>query len=122
MSEFVPGISVILPSFQGIQYLPRVLESLVDQTLDASLYEVVLVLNGPDDGSKNFVEEFRKLNPSIEIIVLESLQPGASRARNIGLSGATRQYITFVDVDDALESRFLETAFKIGRASCRERV
>ena len=113
MSEFVPGISVILPSFQGIQYLPRVLESLVDQTLDASLYEVVLVLNGPDDGSKNFVEEFRKLNPSIEIIVLESLRPGASRARNIGLSGATRQYITFVDVDDALESRFLETAFNL---------
>src|SRR5699024_2725703 len=105
MRNLAPGISVILPSYHGVDFLPRVLTSLANQTLDKSLYEVIVVLNGPDDGSLKLVEDFKKKNTFVEINVLVSLQAGASRARNIGLSSVTRKFLTFVDVDDELEPR-----------------
>src|SRR5699024_11706492 len=108
MTDLAPGISVVLPSYKGIDFLPRVLSSLAKQTLNTNLFEVVLVLNGPGDGSFNLVEDFRSNNPSLEIKVVQSSQPGASRARNIGLSSVSRQYITFVDVDDELELEYLD--------------
>lgn len=113
MSLLSPGISVVLPSFQGIDFLPRVLSSLANQKLDFRLFEVLVVLNGPDDGSRSIVEDFCIENPSIELKVFESAVNGASRARNIGISGATREYLTFVDVDDELEEGFLKTALNL---------
>ena len=119
MSELAPGISVILPSYKGVELLPRVLTSLANQTLNKNLYEVILVLNGPDDGSFNLVEEFKSINPLAEIRVLQTSQPGASRARNIGLSSVTRQFLTFVDVDDEVESEYLEVALDlVGDGKC----
>lgn len=119
MTDLAPGISVVLPSYKGIDFLPRVLSSLATQTLNTNLFEVVLVLNGPGDGSFNLVEDFRSNNPSLEIKVVQSSQPGASRARNIGLSSVSRQYITFVDVDDELEPEYLEVALDlVGDGKC----
>lgn len=116
MRNLAPGISVILPSYHGVDFLPRVLTSLANQTLDKSLYEVIVVLNGPDDGSLKLVEDFKKKNTFVEINVLESLQAGASRARNIGLSSVTRKFLTFVDVDDELEPKNLEVALDLADA------
>lgn len=116
MRNLAPGISVILPSYHGVEFLPRVLTSLANQTLDKSLYEVIVVLNGPDDGSLKLVEDFKKKHAFVEINILESLQAGASRARNIGLSSVTRKFLTFVDVDDELEPKYLEVALDLADA------
>ena len=117
MSDLMPGISVILPSYNGIELLPRVLSSLAEQSLDSKLFEVVIVLNGPDDGSKSLIERFGLEHSKLELRVLQSAEHGASRARNIALSSVTREYVTFVDVDDALEPYFLQVALTLANPS-----
>ncbi|MGP5005146.1 glycosyltransferase [Corynebacterium casei] len=109
MRNLAPGISVILPSYQGREFLPRVLKSLLSQTLDARLFELIVVLNGPDDGSEEFLDNFRRANSRMDVKVLTSAVSGASRARNIGLSSVSKEYLTFIDVDDEFEIRYLES-------------
>lgn len=113
MRTLAPGISVILPSFKGHQFLPRVLKSLLSQTLDLRLFELIIVLNGPDDGSKELVDSFRRENLELEIKVLVSTKSGAGRARNIGLSSASKEYVTFIDVDDEFEPKYLESGLRL---------
>lgn len=113
MNYLSPGISIILPSFNGAKFLLRVLNSLSAQTLDYKLFEVLVVLNGPEDGSREIIHRFQGQNPGITIRVLQSPTAGASRARNIGLSSVTKDFVTFLDVDDEIEPKFLSEAFEI---------
>lgn len=113
MSVLKPGVSVIVPSYKGVDFLPRVLSSLLRQSLDSKLFEVLVVLNGPDDGSQAYLEEYRTDFPELNLKVLESSVSGASRARNIGLSSVTHEYVTFLDVDDELEEEYLSKAFDL---------
>ena len=48
-------VSVVIPNFNGMAYLERVLSSLEKQTVKE--FEVILVDNGSTDGSAAFVEE-----------------------------------------------------------------
>lgn len=111
-ATFIPGISVIVPTFQGAGYLHNLLESLEQQTLNRSLFEVIFVLNGPEDGSRALLDRFCAENSSINIRLLESSTAGASRARNLGLASVSRQYVTFVDDDDLIEPRYLEAGLR----------
>ena len=106
--KFNPGISVIVPTFQGASRLHALLDSLEEQTLNRKLFEVIFVLNGPDDGSMALLERFRSKNKTLNIRLLQSTPQGASRARNIGLASVTREYVTFLDDDDTIEPRYLE--------------
>lgn len=105
---FQPGISVIVPSYQGCQRLPDMVASLLEQTLAPELFEVIVVLNGPADGSYEVLAQARAEHPGLNLRVLTSDAPGASRARNLGLAAVRREYVTFLDDDDRLEPRFLE--------------
>ncbi|WP_071573494.1 glycosyltransferase [Corynebacterium sp. NML120713] len=115
LPRFRPGISVIVPTYQGRKRLPRVLASLLNQTLDHTLFEVLFVLNGPDDGSRLLIENFREQHRTLNIRVLSSTRSGVGVARNIGLASVLREYVTFLDDDDAFEPRFLEVGLKSAR-------
>lgn len=126
MSSYIPGISVVIPSFVSSSKgrtqediagssLYSALYSLADQSLKKDLIEVLVVLNGEgvssSDGDSvysllcdNLVSEFSELN----LRVLRSLTPGAGRARNLGISSASRRFITYLDDDDVFQPRFLE--------------
>ena len=106
-----PGISLILPSYNNSETLARSLESVAAQTLSDSLIELIVVLNGAADRSRTIVESFRAAHPEIEAVCVVSKRNGAGRARNLGLTLASRTYVTFLDDDDALESQYLERAW-----------
>ena len=103
-----PGITVITPSYMGRERIGRCLQSLAEQTLDPGLFELVVVLNGPPDGTRQILQDFRERHPDICLRIVESSMSGASRAWNAGIAAATRQYTTFVDDDDYVSPRFLE--------------
>lgn len=107
------GISVIIPVYLSVDTLGDTLASLSRQTLDQSLFEVILVLNGPDDGVEDLIDKFIEVHPSIEIRKFRNLTRGASAARNLGLSLHRRQYVIFLDADDLLQENFLRSAFEL---------
>lgn len=120
------GISVIVPSYRGVEHIGDCLGSLLGQTLDDELYEIVVVLNGPDDGSADVVHRLVGAREAVDVKVVVAKDTGASNARNLGLAAASRQYLTFVDDDDWVSARYLEALLdcagpgRVGLADLRD--
>lgn len=101
------AVSVIMPTHLGAERLPASLASLAAQTLESERYEVLVVRNGPDDGSGSVLEAISAANPSMRLRVMHCSTANAGAARNVGLDEARGRYITFVDDDDAVAPRYL---------------
>nr|WP_255178672.1 glycosyltransferase family 2 protein [Exiguobacterium aurantiacum] len=102
------GVSVILPAYQSREYLSFMLNSLMSQTLDFTLFEVILVVNGPDDGTIDMVKTY----DTLPLHVLSKPVASVSHARNSGISKAKFQFLTFVDADDTVSPTYLEDLLK----------
>jgi len=105
-----PGISVIMPTYKGVAHIGRSLESVAAQTLDPERFELVVVLNGPEDGTGMLLAKFRTQHPQVNVQVLSSHPAHAGHARNTGLQAAKFEHVTFLDDDDYLTPTFLEAA------------
>ncbi|WP_370620071.1 glycosyltransferase [Mumia qirimensis] len=101
-------MSVIVPSYLGAKLLPTSLGSLARQTLDPRQFEVVVVLNGPEDESRTVIDDVRTEFPALRVRVVESTTSGAGNARNLGLDAAAGRAVTFVDADDEVTPGYLK--------------
>ena len=111
-NELVAGVSVVVPSFQGVAHLGACLDSLAAQTMDPDLFEVIVVLNGAPDGSRELVAEHAAAHPRITWRVVELLDhPGVGRARNAGIALARRTFIALVDDDDTITPDYLSALY-----------
>ncbi len=102
-------ISIILPSYNPQNYIYDCIRSICNQTLDASSFELIIILNG--DKEPYFTDINRYILTIREgrgIKVCYTELPGVSNARNIGLDMACGEYFCFVDDDDILSSNYLE--------------
>jgi len=89
-------ISAIIPTFNYGKYLPRLIHSLLEQSLSPEEYEIIIVDNASTDNTKDVVNAFlhhKNLKYLYEPIV------GASQARNAGARIARADYIAFCDSD-----------------------
>ncbi len=101
-------ISVIIPTYKPQAYLFECLDSLARQTLDASLWEVVLVLNGCKEPWLEQINQYISIHSIVQFRLLQTDTPGVSNARNIGLETAKGEYIAFIDDDDYVSPTYLE--------------
>lgn len=108
--SYLRGISVILPSHKGEDRILSSLGSLAEQSITKDLFEVIVILNGEPDGTRDKIARFRATKP-LNIRVLETDMASAGGARNIGISAARHEYLTFLDDDDALERDFLRSLY-----------
>jgi glycosyltransferase involved in cell wall biosynthesis len=91
-----PKVSVIVPVFNGEEFIGEALASLCrEQDVEV---ELIVVDDGSTDGSVGIVKTLAKQDPRIRLIIGE--HRGASAARNIGVRAAIGEYITFLDCDD----------------------
>jgi glycosyltransferase involved in cell wall biosynthesis len=95
-----PKLSIIVPIYNVEQYLPTCLDSLVNQTLRD--IEIVLVDDLSTDESRQIMLDYAKKDNRIKNH-FSATNLGSGGARNIGISLAKGDYITFVDADDWLE-------------------
>jgi len=91
-------ISIIVPVYNGEQYLNMCIRSIVEQTYPH--LEIILVDDGSSDGSPQICDEWAKQDSRIKVIHKEN--GGAATARNVGLDVASGEYIGFVDGDDCI--------------------
>lgn len=113
--SLLPGISVVVPTHQGAAHISRCMSSLARQTLASDMFEIIVVPNGPDDGTSGLLAEFRGAHPALDLRVIRLAPAAASRARNAGVAAARKEYITFVDDDDYVSPRFLEVLLAYAR-------
>lgn len=98
----MPKVSVVIPAYNSVDYLPDALESALGQTF--SDIEVIIVNDGSSDHTDQWV--LSQTDPRITLISQENL--GKSAARNRGISQSQGEYIAFLDADDIWEPTKLE--------------
>ncbi|MBO4612906.1 MAG: glycosyltransferase family 2 protein [Bacteroidaceae bacterium] len=98
------AISIIIPVWNRVDYLPRLFRSLASVSYEE--LEVVLVDNGSTDGSLGLCHSFAESAPMV-VTLLEEPQRGAARARNCGLRYCKSEWVYFFDCDDELSPLFL---------------
>lgn len=98
-----PLISVIVPIYNMEHTLSTSLESLSNQTYDN--YEIILVDDGSTDNSNFICKQFIKQDSRFRLYYKKN--GGVSEARNLGLSKAKGEWITFFDADDKVCSKWL---------------
>lgn len=102
-------ISVIVPVYNGERYLAACLDSIITQSY--KLLEIIVINDGSSDFGLEIAQKYSEKDDRIKVYTYEN--GGLSVARNRGLSLATGDYITFVDADDLLLPRALETMYRI---------
>jgi glycosyltransferase involved in cell wall biosynthesis len=112
------GVTVVVPSFSGVNRIGRCLRSLVEQDLAPAHFEVVVVVNGEDDGTVDFIRTFRSEYPEHSIRICFLAVPSAGAARNVGIRSARFSYLTFVDDDDEVGPEFLKSLLAVASPSC----
>lgn len=90
-------MSAVMPSYNCAQFLPRAVQSLVDQKVPFD--EIIIVDDGSTDNSVAIVESFIKDHPHIRLVKHEKNQ-GVNAATNTGMKHATGDYILFCATDD----------------------
>lgn len=99
-------ISIIIPCYNVEKYLPKCLDSIVNQTYKN--LEIICINDGSTDNTLDLLNKY-KLNDS-RIVVIDQENSGVSAARNNGLNYVTGDYIMFVDSDDWIDLYTCEIA------------
>ena len=105
-------LSIIVPIYNVEQYLPKCVDSLLNQDVDN--YEIILVDDGSTDGSGAICDEYSQLkigDRRLNITVVHRQNGGLSAARNSGINVAQGEYLMFVDSDDYIEPNVLGGLF-----------
>lgn len=103
-----PKISVIVPVYNGDQYLRQCLESLLKQIFTD--FEIMVVNDGSADFSYQICQEFAHQDSRVR--VFNQTNQGQAVARNLALAHARGEYITFVDADDYVVERYLVALYQ----------
>ncbi len=102
-----PKISVIIPTYNQEKYLGRCLRSLMDQSINRSDYEIIVVNDGSQDKTKFAANLFKE-----EInLVNNKKNRGLPYSINKGILAAKGRFIVRVDSDDYVNREFLNIPF-----------
>ena len=102
-------ISVIVPVYNTVEYLPRCVDSIRRQTYRN--LEIILVDDGSTDTSGAMAEKFALEDKRVRVFHKEN--GGSSSARNLGIEKARGDYIGFVDSDDYIEPEMYERLLSV---------
>ena len=107
----MPIVSVIIPTYKPREYLWKCLQSLRNQTLPSSDFEIILILNGCCEPYLSRINDYLLKSDLCNVRLFQTDESGVSNARNIGLDYAKGDYITFIDDDDYVSSTYLEELY-----------
>lgn len=89
--------SIIIPNYNKEEYLKKCLDSVFNQTIDPSKYEVLFIDDGSTDNSLEIVKNY-----NVKLFYTNRKMAGG--ARNKGIDNANGEYLLFLDSDDFLYS------------------
>ncbi len=98
------SISVIIPFFNSASCIGRMLDSILSSTYMPS--EILLIDDGSTDNSADVIRDYSDRHSFIKYVKKE--HSGVSASRNLGISLATGDFISFLDSDDYIEPNMYE--------------
>jgi len=101
-------ISVVICTYNRGNLLADALSTACNQTLDPSIYEVIVVDNNSTDNTHGVVEGYRRRFSNVRYFF--EPQQGLSYARNRGWREARGEYVAYIDDDARAGKNWLKTA------------
>ncbi len=98
----MPKVSVVIPAYNAMTYLPETVASVLQQTF--SDFELIIVNDGSSDNVMEWASGLE--DPRVKLISQEN--GGVAAARNTGIAHAQGEYIAFLDADDLWEPTKLQ--------------
>jgi glycosyltransferase involved in cell wall biosynthesis len=89
----LPKVSIIIPVYNGEDFLSQAINSVLAQTYQN--IEVIVVDDGSTDGTRQIIESYGK-----KIIAIHKSNGGVASALNVGIQHATGEYIAWLSHDD----------------------
>lgn len=102
-------ISVIVPIYNTEEYLPVCLESIINQTYQE--IEIILVDDGSTDKSLDICMDYAKSDTRIR--VEKRSHQGLIMTRKCGVEKSKGDYCIFVDSDDWIDKKLLESVISV---------
>ncbi len=94
----MPQFSVIIPSYNDAERLPRAVNSVLSQ--EVTNWQLIIIDDGSTDNTQEVVKDFLQDN---RINFLKKENAGVSAARNTGASKSEGDYLVFLDSDDEIQ-------------------
>ena len=104
----IPQFSIIVPAYGVDQYIGQCIDSVLAQTFSG--FELILVDDGSADKCGEICDNYKAIDD--RIIVVHKPNSGVSDARNVGLALARAEYIMFLDSDDWIDNKLLDSALE----------
>lgn len=98
-------VSIIIPIYNAEKYIKRCVDSILNQTYKN--IEILLINDGSKDSSEKIINEYAKKYDFIKVI--NKKNEGVAKTRNLGITKATGDYIMFLDNDDFVNEKFIES-------------
>ena len=111
-------VSVIVPIYNVENYLPRCMDSLLNQTLKE--IEIILVDDESPDNCPKMCDEYAKKDNRIKVI--HKTNGGLGFARNSGMAIATGEFLAFIDSDDYVDVSMFEKLYNTAKAEALDTV
>lgn len=104
-------LSIVVNMYNTAKYMPRCMETLLEQDIPQSEYEIILVDDCSPDNSLEMARTYATQYGNIRVCTHET-NKGLAAARNTGIDAAKGQYLCFVDPDDYIEKNSLAALLK----------
>lgn len=99
-------VSVILTSYNSVDYINNILDSLLEQSFQS--FELIVIDDFSTDNSVEFLEHFVADNPQLSLTLIKnSKNLGQAASINIGIENAKGEYFCLVDSDDRIAPNYL---------------
>lgn len=100
----VPAISIMVPVYNAEKTLRQCVDSILGQ--DNRSLELLLIDDGSKDGSLEICDEYSQKDNRVK--VFHKPNGGVSSARNVGISKARGEWLTFIDADDYITDGYFD--------------
>lgn len=104
-------VTIIVPVFNGENYIQKCIDSVVNQTIGFKNIELVVIDDNSSDSTKEILTKNLKKH-KFTVVFLKQNSGKASTPRNIGIELATTEYMMFLDSDDWLHPNAIKTLIK----------
>jgi glycosyltransferase involved in cell wall biosynthesis len=101
-------ISIVIPTLNEEKFLPKLLDSLVDQTNKD--FETVVVDGSSEDKTVDVARSYQLKLPKLSIIV--SKKASLPLQRNLGAKATSGEWLIFIDADSILSPYFIERIYQ----------
>lgn len=109
-------VSVIIPCYNSIKTIDKCMQSVLKQTIGFDNLEIILVDDASTDDTLAYLKRFEEEHSKNTILIPFDENGRQGTARNVALTYASGEYVSFLDSDDWMDEDMLENLYDKAKA------